>query len=378
MFCGCELSFGDPPNTHTCPVCLGLPGRAAGAQRARGPLRGDDRARARLARSPSARCFTARTTSIPTSRRATRSPSTTCRCAAAGGWATCGSTACTSRRTPPSSTTSARAAGSTAPTASGVDFNRGGTPLVEIVTEPDLRSPEQAREWLTLLRATLQAARRLRRRHGAGLAARATPTCRSGRAGSTELGTKTELKNMNSFGFLERGVAAEIERQIELLEAGEPVVAGDAPLRSRDRARSRRCAPRRRRTTTATSPSPTSCRCVVDRGDARRRARRAAAGAAGRARGAVRARARPERRSRARCSRSAPSSATTSSGRSRPADGGRRPAIASSPTGSRSWSSGSAPTPIRPSSQRRAREPRDAGDDGHGARRSAATPRARC
>ena len=39
MFCGCELSFGDPPNTHTCPVCLGAARRAAGGQRARGPLR---------------------------------------------------------------------------------------------------------------------------------------------------------------------------------------------------------------------------------------------------------------------------------------------------------------------------------------------------
>ena len=71
--------------------------------------------------------------------------------------ATCASTACTSRRTRPSSSTSASpAAASTARDASIVDFNRGGTPLVEIVTEPDLRSAEQAREWLQLLRATLR------------------------------------------------------------------------------------------------------------------------------------------------------------------------------------------------------------------------------
>jgi aspartyl-tRNA(Asn)/glutamyl-tRNA(Gln) amidotransferase subunit B len=105
---------------------------------------------------------------------------------------------------------------------SWVDFNRGGTPLVEIVTEPDIHSPEQAREWLMLLRATLK-------RLGVSdvdmsqgsLRADANVSVRP--VGSSELGTKTELKNMNSFAFLERGVRAEIERQIGLLEAGEPV-----------------------------------------------------------------------------------------------------------------------------------------------------------
>ena len=55
--------------------------------------------------------------------------------------------------------------------ASIVDFNRGGTPLAEIVTEPDLRSAEQAREWLRLLRDHAAPARRQRREHGGGLAA---------------------------------------------------------------------------------------------------------------------------------------------------------------------------------------------------------------
>ena len=83
----------------------GLPRPArqpAGGQRARDPLRPDDRPRARLASSRRARSSTARTTSIPTCRRATRSPSTTSRCAAAGSSARCASTACTSRRTRPS------------------------------------------------------------------------------------------------------------------------------------------------------------------------------------------------------------------------------------------------------------------------------------
>ncbi|MGH2918949.1 MAG: Asp-tRNA(Asn)/Glu-tRNA(Gln) amidotransferase subunit GatB, partial [Solirubrobacteraceae bacterium] len=107
--------------------------------------------------------------------------------------------------------------------ASIVDFNRGGTPLAEIVTEPDVKSAEQAREWLQLLRVTLRqlGVSDVNMEEGS-LRCDANVSVR--RAGDTELGTKTELKNMNSFRYLERGVNAEIERQVALLEAGEPVV----------------------------------------------------------------------------------------------------------------------------------------------------------
>jgi aspartyl-tRNA(Asn)/glutamyl-tRNA(Gln) amidotransferase subunit B len=104
-----------------------------------------------------------------------------------------------------------------------VDFNRGGTPLVEIVTEPDVRSAEQAREWLTLLRTTL---RRLGvsdvNMEEGSLRCDANVSIRP--VGSSVLGTKTELKNMNSFRYLERGVIGEISRQKALLAAGEPIV----------------------------------------------------------------------------------------------------------------------------------------------------------
>ncbi|MEY2442571.1 MAG: aspartyl-tRNA(Asn)/glutamyl-tRNA(Gln) amidotransferase subunit, partial [bacterium] len=104
-----------------------------------------------------------------------------------------------------------------------VDFNRGGTPLAESVTEPDVRSAAQAREWLTLLRTTL---RRLGvsdvNMEEGSLRCDANISIRP--AGRSELGTKTELKNMNSFRFIERGINAEIARQTALLEAGEQVV----------------------------------------------------------------------------------------------------------------------------------------------------------
>ena len=73
MFCGCRTTFGDPPNTNVCPICLGLPGRAAGAERRGDPARHARRAWRSAARCTRPACSPARTTSIPTCRRATRS-----------------------------------------------------------------------------------------------------------------------------------------------------------------------------------------------------------------------------------------------------------------------------------------------------------------
>ena len=107
--------------------------------------------------------------------------------------------------------------------ASIVDFNRCGTPLVEIVTEPDLHSAEQAREWLRLLRVTLRqlGVSDVNMEEGS-LRCDANISLRL--VGSSELGTKTELKNMNSFRFLERGINAEIARQREILEGGGTIL----------------------------------------------------------------------------------------------------------------------------------------------------------
>jgi aspartyl-tRNA(Asn)/glutamyl-tRNA(Gln) amidotransferase subunit B len=100
-----------------------------------------------------------------------------------------------------------------------VDFNRAGTPLAEIVSEPDLRTPEQASDWLKLLRTTL---RRLGvsdvNMEEGSLRCDANISLR--KAGTSDLGVKTELKNMNSFRFIERGIRAEIDRQRKILEGG--------------------------------------------------------------------------------------------------------------------------------------------------------------
>src|SRR5215203_6967195 len=89
--------------------------------------------------------------------------------------------------------------------ASIVDFNRCGTPLAEIVTEPDLHTAEDARAWLELLRTTLRqtGVSDVNMEEGS-LRCDANISLRP--MGSAVLGTKTELKNMNSFRFIERGI----------------------------------------------------------------------------------------------------------------------------------------------------------------------------
>jgi aspartyl-tRNA(Asn)/glutamyl-tRNA(Gln) amidotransferase subunit B len=127
--------------------------------------------------------------------------------------------------------------------ASLVDFNRGGTPLVEIVTEPDLRSAHEAREWAQLLRTTVrQLGVSDAHMEEGSLRVDANVSIRP--TGSDQLGVKTELKNMNSFRFLERGIEAELARQQGLLEGGEeveqdtlhfhPEDASLTPLRSKE------------------------------------------------------------------------------------------------------------------------------------------------
>jgi aspartyl-tRNA(Asn)/glutamyl-tRNA(Gln) amidotransferase subunit B len=104
-----------------------------------------------------------------------------------------------------------------------VDFNRTGVPLVEIVSGPDIRSPEEAGDYLRKLRAILQYLEIC-----TGDMEKGTFRCDANVSvrpkGQTEFGTRTELKNMNSFRHVEKALEYEIRRQIAVLEDGEEVV----------------------------------------------------------------------------------------------------------------------------------------------------------
>jgi aspartyl-tRNA(Asn)/glutamyl-tRNA(Gln) amidotransferase subunit B len=221
MFCGCELSFGAPPNTHTCAVCLGLPGSlpvaneravhfglmiglALGAELAprsvfhrKNYFYPDLPKGYQISQYDEPLCRGGRLGEVRIHRVHLEEDAAKLVHVGASG----------------------RIHGSDE---SVVDFNRGGTPLAEIVTEPDLRTAEEASDWLKLLRTTLRAlgVSDVNMEEGS-LRCDANISLRE--RGSGELGTKTELKNMNSFRFIERGIRAEIERQRAIIERGGQV-----------------------------------------------------------------------------------------------------------------------------------------------------------
>ena len=222
MFCGCELSFGEPPNTRTCPVCLGLPGSLPVAN-ARAVEFGLTIGLALGAELAPRSIFHRKNyfyPDLPKGYQISQYDEPLCR----GG--RLGEVRIHRVHLEEDAAklihvgSSGRIHGSDA---SIVDFNRGGTPLAEIVTEPDLRSPEQASEWLKLLRTTLRqlGVSDVNMEEGS-LRCDANISLR--KASSSELGVKTELKNMNSFRFIERGIRAEIARQEGILTGGGQVL----------------------------------------------------------------------------------------------------------------------------------------------------------
>jgi aspartyl-tRNA(Asn)/glutamyl-tRNA(Gln) amidotransferase subunit B len=133
-----------------------------------------------------------------------------------------------------------------------VDFNRGGTPLVEIVTHPDIHSPDEARRFLQLLRQTVvelgisdAEMEKGSLRFDVNVSVRPE--------GSDELRTRTELKNMNSFAFAARGIEREIQRQIDVYESSgeveqetlhfDPTREDAPPLRTKEEAQDYRYLP---------------------------------------------------------------------------------------------------------------------------------------
>jgi aspartyl-tRNA(Asn)/glutamyl-tRNA(Gln) amidotransferase subunit B len=137
-------------------------------------------------------------------------------------------------------------------TATLVDFNRDGTPLVEIVTQPDLRSADQARRFLQLLRQTIvELGISDAEMEKGSLRVDVNVSVRP--RGSDELRTRTEMKNLNSFAFAARAIQREVDRQIAIYEAGgeveqetlhfDPGAESAPPLRSKEEAQDYRYFP---------------------------------------------------------------------------------------------------------------------------------------
>jgi aspartyl-tRNA(Asn)/glutamyl-tRNA(Gln) amidotransferase subunit B len=244
MFCGCELSFGEEPNTRTCAVCLGLPGTLP-VTNAQAVLYGMMMGLALGCEIAPRSIFHRKNYFYPDLAKGYQISQYDIPLCSGGHL---GDVRLHRIHLEEDAAklvhvgSSGRIHGSDA---SIVDYNRGGTPLAEIVTEPDIHSAEQARDWLILLRETL---RQLEvsdvNMEEGSLRCDANVSIRP--VGSTELGTKTELKNMNSFRFVMQGINAEIERQKAILEAGgtieqetlhfDPVSGRISSLRSKEEA----------------------------------------------------------------------------------------------------------------------------------------------
>ncbi|HEV2789709.1 MAG TPA: Asp-tRNA(Asn)/Glu-tRNA(Gln) amidotransferase subunit GatB [Solirubrobacterales bacterium] len=244
MFCGCELSFGDEPNVHTCPICLAHPGVL--------PVPNEQAIRYALQIGLALDCeiapwsiFHRKNYFYPDSPKAYQISQYDIPICGAGRL---GDIRILRAHLEEDAAKTIHVGGSgriQGSDASLVDFNRGGTPLVEIVTEPDLRGAAEAAEWARLLRETVRqlGVSDVNMEEGS-LRVDANVSVRP--AGSEKLGTKTELKNMNSFRFLQRGIEAELARQRELIEAGgtvtqetlhfDPASGTLTPLRSKEEA----------------------------------------------------------------------------------------------------------------------------------------------
>ncbi|MGH9462988.1 MAG: Asp-tRNA(Asn)/Glu-tRNA(Gln) amidotransferase subunit GatB, partial [Vicinamibacteria bacterium] len=223
LFCGCSTRFGDRPNTHVCPVCLGLPGalpvlnRKAVALAIRMGLAVD-------CRIHEASVFARKNYFYPDLPKGYQISQYDRPLAVGGSLLTDDETIRITRIHLEEDAGKLLHEGfEGSETQSGVDYNRSGVPLIEIVSEPDLRSPEQAAAYAQGIKTILEYTEVSDANMEQGnLRCDVNVSLRP--RGDETLGTKVEIKNLNSFRFLVRALEYEVERQLESLEAGETIV----------------------------------------------------------------------------------------------------------------------------------------------------------
>jgi len=223
IFCSCSTRFGDPPNSNVCPVCLGLPGAlpvlnrevVTMAMKAAMALNCAINPRSRFARKnyfyPD----------LPKGYQISQYDEPLSQ----DGWIEIEVNGVRKRvgitrvHLEEDAGKSLHEGFPDSECNSYIDLNRSGVPLVEIVSEPDLRAPEEAYDYLTRLKSLLLylEVSNCNMEEGS-LRCDANVSVRP--FGATVFGTKTEVKNLNSFRFLQKALEYEIERQIEILEGG--------------------------------------------------------------------------------------------------------------------------------------------------------------
>ncbi|MBL0714444.1 MAG: Asp-tRNA(Asn)/Glu-tRNA(Gln) amidotransferase subunit GatB [Desulfosarcina sp.] len=225
IFCGCSTAFGAPPNTHVCPVCLGLPGvlpvlnRNVLAFSIRMALATECRINreSRFARKNYFYPDLPKGYQISQYERPLAEHGRIDIETPAEGLTTIGLTRIHMEED------AGKLVHDPDRPISRVDLNRTGVPLIEIVSEPDLRSPEQAGAYLRKLRAIVRYLEICDGNLEEG-SFRCDANVSLRPRGSAALGTRTEIKNLNSFRNVERALYYEIDRQRECLLDGEAVV----------------------------------------------------------------------------------------------------------------------------------------------------------
>jgi aspartyl-tRNA(Asn)/glutamyl-tRNA(Gln) amidotransferase subunit B len=222
IFCACPTTFGAPPNTQVCPVCLGLPGALPALNR--GAVEMAIKAGKAFGCEIAERSVWARKNyfypDLPKGYQISQYELPICK----GGAIPVPQSDGTIRKVGLTRIHLEEDAGKNVhgPDGSQVDLNRSGVPLVEIVGEPELRSAEEASEYLKALRLAL-----IYLGINDGNMEEGSFRCDANvsvrRRGTSKFGTRVELKNINSFRFVRQAIEYEIERQVAAYERGEKV-----------------------------------------------------------------------------------------------------------------------------------------------------------
>src|SRR5438067_9664100 len=229
IFCGCSTRFGDPPNTNVCPVCLGLPGAL--------PVLNRKAVEFATLAAMALNCEIRETSifarknyfypDLPKGYQISQYDKPL----AEHGWIDIrGTNGGSGRRISITRLHMEEDAGKSlhdgfpdSAERTYIDLNRSGVPLIEIVSEPDMRTSDEAHEYLTRLKEIIlyTGVSDVNMEEGS-LRCDANVSIRP--RGQKELGTKAEVKNVNSFRFIKQALEYEIERQVELIESGGRVV----------------------------------------------------------------------------------------------------------------------------------------------------------